>query len=446
MPVQTASAQDGNSGAFSRFGTAEALQRRPLIFGATLAFCWLYYYRPEDFITPLAYIPMAKIVGILGFVALIGAMLTSPSFVLPREIQLLWLLVAQMSLCIPFALWRGGAFLFVYEKFSKGVIAAMLISMAVVTLSELRKLLWVQLSAVALVTFFSIALHHYNPDGRLAGIQNSILSNPNDLAINIAISFPIGVAFMLQGGVFKKLVWAMALAVMLVGVYLTASRSGLLALIISIALCVWEYGVNGKRPMLVTFTVIACIIGLGVALSSAHYRARVESIFMGDVEGSGDHGSREARIELIEKSAKTAITHPLFGVGPGCFPIVDSGWKVAHNAYTEIAAETGFPGLILFLMILRGAFKNVAQVRQTRRYAEDQEVRLLTQALWAALAAFVAGSFFASTEYLLYSYLAVGYTCAMVRIAGDPSWDYKQGDRFLSKAAYERLGWQPIGN
>ena len=64
----------------------------------------------------------------------------------------LWLLLLQMTLCIPFAIWRGGAFATTFEKFSKGVVVAMLISMAVVTLKELRRLLWISVSAVALVT------------------------------------------------------------------------------------------------------------------------------------------------------------------------------------------------------------------------------------------------------------------------------------------------------
>jgi len=427
----------------SRTKTAVTAQRRPLVFGSILVICWLYYYRPEDFITPLAYIPMAKIVGVFGFVALIAAMLSSSDLDVPREIKLLWLLLVQMTICIPFALWRTQAFSTTYGKYAKSVIAAMLISMSVVTLAQLRRLLWVQLSAVALVTFLSIMTKHYNPDGRLAGIQDSILSNPNDLAINIAISFPICVAFILQAKVFKKLLWAAALAFMVLGVYLTESRSGLLALVISIMICVWQYGIKGKRTHVVVVTIAALVLGLGLALSSTQYRARVESIVLGNIEGSMDKGSREARIKLMELSAMTAITHPVFGVGAGCFPLVDNTWKVAHNAYTEIAAESGMPALILFLMVLAGAFRNVNQVKKSRLYAEDQETRLLTQALWASLAAFLAGSIFASTEYNLYPYLTVGYTCAMLRITRQSSAQSK--DRAPSTAMYERkLGMQPV--
>jgi len=400
----------------ARAETPVSLQRRPFVFGALVAFMWLYYYRPEDFIQPLAYIPMAKVAGILAFVTLLIGIMGGEVRV-PRAIKILWLLLFWESLCIPFALWKGGAFNTVWDKFSKGVIAAMLISMAVVTLWELRRLLWIQLSAVTLVTALSILLRHYNPNGRLAGIQNSILSNPNDLAINIAITFPLGLAFMLRSRGFKRVVWAVGLAFMCVGVVLTSSRSGLLALIISIMLCVWEYGIKGKRRQLVVATVLVLVMGFGIAVSSSHYRARVESIFLGNIEGSGDKGSREARKELLKKSVMVALTHPVFGVGPGCFVLVGSGWVLAHNAYTEIAAEAGIPALVLFLMAIGASLKNIAVVEKSQRYSEDPEMRLLTQAVRVGIVAYCAGSFFASTEYNLYPYFMIGYTCALERIA-----------------------------
>ncbi|HYM75142.1 MAG TPA: O-antigen ligase family protein [Candidatus Dormibacteraeota bacterium] len=420
--------------------------RRPLVYGALVLFSWLYYYRPEDFIPGLSYIPMAKIAGIIGIVALIFAMLSSGKVKIPRAVLFLWLLLFQMTLCIPFALWRGGAFSTVTDKFSKGVVVAMLISMCVVSVRELRKLLWIQVSAITLVVFFSIAVNHVR-DGRLEGIQKSILENPNDLAINIAISFPLGVAFMLRARGFKKAIWAAGLAVLAVGVVLTYSRSGLLAFIISVLVCMWEYGIKGKRKYLIGVAAAIFLTGLIVVAASSHYRARVESIVMGNIEGSGDKGSLDARKELLKKSIKTALTHPLFGVGPGCFVLVDKGWIVAHNSYTELAAEEGLPALALFLLAIGAAFKNVAQVRRSQLYEQDPEVRLFTQALWAGLAAYVMGACFASTEYNLYPYFMVGYTCAMVRITSYlPRADGRgSNDRGLIRAPYERTpGPQPV--
>src|SRR5579859_430975 len=393
--------------------------RRPFVYAALVAFSWLYYYRPEDFIPGLSYIPMAKITGIIGMVALLVGM-AGVKTKIPPAVKFLWLLVFQMALCVPFAIWRGGAFSTVVDKFSKTAVVAMLISMAVVSVDGLRKLLWIQVSAVAFVTFFSILLRH-SRDGRLEGIQKSILENPNDLAINIAISFPLGLAFLLRTRGPRKILWVVGLAFMAVGIVLTYSRSGLLAFILSLGVCVWEYGIKGKRRYIVWITAILLFLGLGVALTSAHYRARVASILAGNVEGSGDKGSLDARKTLLKKSIMVAVTHPLFGVGPGCFILVDKGWVVAHNTYTELAAEAGFPAMILFLLAIGAALKNVSHVRNSAKYHGDPEFRLFTQGVGAGLVAYLIGACFASTEYNLYPYFLVGYTCAIVRIAaGSP--------------------------
>ena len=426
----------------ARAQSIAAKGRRPFVYGTLVIFSWLYYYRPEDFIPALNYIPMARIVGIIGVVALIFGTMGGGKARVPRAVTFLWLLFLQMAMCVPFAMWRGGAFSTVFEKFAKGVIVAMLISMAVVTLRELRKLLWIQVSAIALVAFFSIMLHHVR-DGRLVGIQKSILENPNDLAINIAISFPLGVAFMLYARGLRKVFWGIGLVFMALGVVLTYSRSGLLAFVCSLVVCVWEYGIKGKRRYVVVVTAVALVVGLGAALSTAHYRARVESIFLGNIEGADDRGSIEARTGLLKKSIMVALTHPVFGVGPGCFILVDRGWVVAHNSYTELAAEAGFPALVLFLLAIGAALKNIAQVRKSRQYQEDAEFRLFTQALWAGLVAYLMGACFASTEYNLYPYFMVGYTCAVYQIANvsqgvkDPQQDdaNNRGTKKLGDAA-----------
>jgi len=412
--------------------------RRPIVYAALVCFAWLYYYRPEDFIPGLVYIPMAKVVGIIAILALFIGILSGGKLKIPRAVQYLWLLLFQMAMCVPFAIWKGGAFSTIADKFSKAVIVAMLISMAVVTVKELRKLLWIQVSAVSLVVFFSVLVHKTR-DGRLEGIQKSILENPNDLAINIAISFPLALVFMLNSKGFKKVIWCVALIFMAIAIVLTYSRSGLLAFILSLAVCVWEYGIKAKRYALVGTVAGLLVVGLGLALSSSHYRARVESIVMGNIEGSGDKGSIGARKELLKKSLYVAVTHPLFGVGPGCFILVDKGWIVAHNSYTELAAESGIPALILFLLTIGAAFKNVAQVRKSPWYKEDPEVRLFTQALWACLVAYLMGACFASTEYNLYPYFMVGYTCAMVQITSQPLPDKKKKQSIFGQTRYDRI-------
>jgi O-antigen ligase len=439
-----AKGKEGPTGWMARAQAVATRGRRPFVYGALVTFSVLYYFRPEDFVPGLNYIPMARIAGVIGAVALAVGMMSGGRAKIPQVVKILWLLLLQMALCVPFALWPGGAFSRVFESFDKAVIVAMLIGMTVVTTWELRKLLWIQVSAVAMVTVASILLGHFK-DGRLEGIQKSILENPNDLAISIAISFPIGLAFLLHARGFRKALWGIALVFMALGVVLTYSRSGLMALILSLAICVWEYGIKGKRRSIVVITAVGLVIGMGAALSTAHYRARVESIVLGNIEGSGDKGSLEARKALLKKSLMVAAAHPLVGVGPGCFMLVDQGWVVAHNSYTELAAEAGFPSLILFLWAVGASLKNIAQARKSAHYKEDPEFRLFTQALWAGIVAYLMGACFASTEYNLYPYFMMAYTCAMVRISSQELTNPVREQRQLNRTSYDRIPQpQPI--
>jgi len=93
----------------------------------------------------------------------------------------------------------------------------------------------------------------------------------------------------------------------------------------------------------------------------------------------------------------------------------------------------------LFLLTIGAAFKNVAQVRKSPWYQEDPEVRLFTQALWACLVAYLMAAAFASTEYNLYPYFMVGYTCAMVRITSQPLPDKQKGKSLFNRTRYDRI-------
>src|SRR5215469_7377173 len=190
-------------------------RKATMAYNALVFFSWYYFLRPEDFIPGLDKVPIGKIAGGIALAALVFAVKPRDRGKLPAECKVLLVLLAHMILTIPFAFWRGGSFDMVINKFSKGPIVALLIALAVTRVNELRKVLYIQASVVALITVASLIVRH-TQDGRLMGIQKGILENPNDLAINIAINFPICMAFMFAArGGFRKLLWAVGLLCML---------------------------------------------------------------------------------------------------------------------------------------------------------------------------------------------------------------------------------------
>ena len=180
------------------FAEAVTKRRGTVAYGALVTFSFLYYARPEDFIPGMAAIPVGKISGGLALAGLIlswGRLKGK----MPLAIKLVLVLLVHMCITIPFAFWRGGAYDVVVNQFSKAAMVALLISMIVSSIGELRRLLWVQATAVSVMTIASILVHPSAPSGgstRLWGL-GGVFSNPNDFAINIAINFPLCLAFLL---------------------------------------------------------------------------------------------------------------------------------------------------------------------------------------------------------------------------------------------------------
>jgi len=400
--------------------TSERKTSNRLAYYALLTFTFFYYARPEDLIPGLSVIPVEKIIGGVALIALIITLASGQvKRKLPLELKLLILLFAHLVISIPFAYWRAGAYVTVFERFSKSVIVALLVTMIIDDLNQLRRLFWVQAAALVITTIASIAIHHTD-QGRLIGALGGIFENPNDLAINISINWPLCLAFfLLARGLLRKTIWTVGLLSMLLGVVLTYSRSGLLAMVGAVVICVWKFGIKGKRLYLVAATAILGVVGVGVMVMTPHYLTRVESIFKGNIAGSEDHGSWEARKVLLMESVEEAIHHPIFGIGAGDFGAATGTWHVTHNTYTEFAAECGLPALFLFLAVLYQSFKNLAKIRLLPQYREDREIQIFTDALWTSLAAFMVGALFASFEYHLFPYFMVGYASVLYRLTAE---------------------------
>jgi O-antigen ligase len=394
-------------------------RRGTLAYGALLTFSFLYYARPEDFIPGMANIPVGKISGGL---ALAGLVLSWGRLKgkMPLAIKLVLVLLVHMCITVPFAFWRGGAYDVVVNQFSKAALVALLISMIVASIGELRQLLWVQAVSVSVMTIASIIMHPGNYF-RLWGL-GGVFSNPNDFAINIAINFPLCLAFFWGSkGILRKLLWGVALLFLLYGVIATYSRSGLIAMVICFFICIWEFGLKGKRPLVVAGAIFIMVLGVGVAVTTPRYITRISTLVEGgDVDGAFDHGSMDARRELLMESIRVTLQHPIFGVGPGNFQAYTKSWHVTHNTYTELSSETGIPGLALFLTILYFTFRNLKAVSKTRAHKTDPQIQLFTSALRAGLAAYIVGSAFSSTSYTLFPYFMVAYVAALYKISSSP--------------------------
>jgi len=380
------------------------------------AFYIVYCARPEDWIPGLASIPLAKISGILALIGLLmAAGRTKRGFRdLPREatyfvgIILFLFLAAVLS-----TVWKGGAF-FKTVDFSKALVAWVLTFLVVTNLERLRRIMFIQCGSVALISVVSILKGRSHP--RLEGVIGGIYSNPNDLAFAIVLSLPFCFAFLLRArNILVKIVWGASMLAMCGTLFLTASRAGFIDLVVTGTVCLWIFGIKGKRPnLIVGAALVALVVGL---LAGGRLKDRFIAISGDNLDDSVDvsaHDSFEQRRFLMIESMKT-IVHSPWGVGMGNFAISSGTWREVHTSYLQLGSEGGLGALLLYLLFFGRGFANLKKLRRIPGYDPDME--LFAGALFATLVGFLVGSLFAPEAYQYFPYFAVAYTSVMLAIA-----------------------------
>src|ERR1700730_7750803 len=197
----------------------------PFGYWVMVVFSFLYYFRPGDIIPGLSVLHMARITAVLAVLALLLGTKTARPKDLPLEIKIILALFGWMIVTIPFSFWRGGSTAVVFLEFSKAVMVALTLTLTVTKMAELRRLIFMQALGVGLMTIAAVIVNN-RMKGRLAGVGDALLSNPNDLAMNIALNWPLCLLFLLLAkGPLKKLFWAITLVVMAYALMATYSRA-----------------------------------------------------------------------------------------------------------------------------------------------------------------------------------------------------------------------------
>jgi putative inorganic carbon (hco3(-)) transporter len=389
------------------------LRRKPLVgaYVALLLFMVIYYARPQDWVPGLSHAPLAKVALILTLLALLVS-LRHIRRRLPRETLYLGLLIGQLFLASALSpVWRGGAFQKTVD-FAKVFVVVVAVAVAVNTSRRLYLIIFTQAASVAAIAAVTLWKGHLLL-GRLDGLLGGNYSDPNGLALAFVISLPMCLAllFLTRSWIWKA-AWTSAMLAMTFAIFLTGSRGGFLSLIATVAVCLWEFAIRGRRFYLL---VLAALVAVLVVLSSGGMViGRLKGTFNLNEDIAAANGSAQARQKLFWRSIEVTKEHPLFGVGPGNFEPLSGNWHVTHNSFTQLSSEGGILALVLYSLILWRGFRNVRATSGLDR--RQTESRLLSQALRASLTGYVVGSLFASEAYQFYPYFLVAYTAMLVEI------------------------------
>jgi O-antigen ligase len=398
-------------------GKATAAPNRSATSGA---FFWLsmfyvvYCARPEDWIPGLSHIPMAKITGIFAFIGLLISLgRTQRKFnSLPRESFYLLGLCGVLYLSAFLSpIWRGGAVIRTID-FSKVYIAWVLTFLLVTDFSRLRRIIYIQTISVVIISAVSIIKGHSMP--RLDGVIGGIYSNPNDLAYAVVLTLPFCLAFLLTSkSVVVKFAWLGGILVMALTLFMTASRGGFITLMIAGAVCLWHFGVKGRRVSLLVGAVLTGVLLLAVAGGPLMRRMAAISGEVRTLEDNRAYGSFEDRKYLMKRALEGIAHYPVLGLGIRNFQQYSGIWRDVHMTYLQICVEGGIPSLVLYLLFFGRGFTNLRKLRKRRKELDEQTV-LLVGALHSSLVGFAVGALFAPEAYQFFPYFAIAYTSALV--------------------------------
>lgn len=175
------------------------------------------------------------------------------------------------------------------------------------------------------------------------------LPDPHTLGVVLVITLPfMAAAWRSAVRPSQKAAW-LALSVLAAGVIaLTFSRSAYVGLVFAGLVAAWRLG----RKFVLTFCAVAVL-----ALAVPFVGERIVAV------ADLGEGSNAERMAAWRSGFVMAVTHPL-GVGLGNYSLLvrpEGGFNYrtpvsAHNAYLELAAETGVVGFGLWLALLGSAF------------------------------------------------------------------------------------------
>ena len=400
---------------------ADTVGRRPAFRAADptkSAFFWLsgffvvYCARPEDWIPGLKFVPLAKITAIFAIWGLLTSLgRTKRTFKdLPKEARLLLLMISLLFLSgFLSPVWRGGAVSRTID-FSKIFIAWVLVFLLITTFDRLRSIIFIQTLSVVVACAAALVKGHDIP--RLNAVLGGIYSNPNDLAFAIVLSLPFALAFMVTAkNSFIKVLWLAGMLVMVVTIFMTASRAGFIDLIISGSVTLYHFGIKGKRMYLIVATgVLGVLIAV---LAGGKLYDRFAALSGDSSSEQSAYGSFEDRKYLMFRALDGIEHYPILGIGVRNFSTYSLIWHDVHMTYLQICVEGGIPVLIIYLMFFRRAFQNLRILR--RRTDLDPDIVLFVGALHSSLIGFVVGALFAPEAYQFFPYFAVAFTATLLQ-------------------------------
>jgi len=208
--------------------------------------------------------------------------------------------------------------------------------------------------------------------------------DPNSLAATIIYTLPlIYYYFQKKAPNYIKVILAVIFLILLWGVVLTGSRTGMAGVLVFLMLVLWE----GKHKVR-NFILIIASVAVIWAIMPNQYQQRLESITdwnTGD-DATSAAISAESRFTFLVYAYDMFLDRPLFGYGLGNFSVARAllyhgYWFQSHTLPAQLISEMGSAGILAFGLWIILLFSNIKKLQRYFRLSGNTFMLNMTIAL-----------------------------------------------------------------
>lgn len=184
--------------------------------------------------------------------------------------------------------------------------------------------------------------------------------DPNDFGMVLALSIPMALYLALETRGWRSWAYRAAALVVILAIFLTASRTALLATFTAFGFAVWTWRRAGWPQRLTTAGLAVLLLSSVVHFGPSQQRTRLATIPHEMTRGTFHDRTRIWKSGF--KAFRAQKKRMLVGVGAGAFPEAVVPWLgrptvpdfqyVAHNTFLSVLVETGLTGFAIYALML----------------------------------------------------------------------------------------------
>jgi hypothetical protein len=337
------------------------------------------------------------------------------------------------GISVPFSVWRSGSKdIFLNQWLMFSFVSFLAVAGLVHNYQQWFKLF--KALTYALLVFTVIAnVFGVSDNGRLFLVQGKF-GNSNEMAQALLLGLPLwGAMMVISKSLPGKAFAAGVMVLLLVTTFRTGSRGAMIGFLAALLVVFLRAPVMGKLKI-----ILAGVLFLGIVMTTmpgrliARYKTVAEDEDASEMGGSmadSAASSAQSRKMLLRHSLIFTIRHPLFGVGPGMFPVADDSyskaiglnkgtWLGTHNSYTQVSSELGIPAFLFFVAALAMALKGPHSIyRRTRGDPRLEDMGNAALALHYCLVIYAVTVLFEHIAYTIMLPVFGGLAACLVRTA-----------------------------